>query len=172
MQTLAVNNTRQSFAKVPGLMIWENDGTGIQVGIATRGLSPNRSWEFNNRQNGYDISADPFGYPEAYYTPAFEALEGVEFVRGAASLQFGPQFGGLVNYRFKKPNALKPISIESYQTAGTYGVFNSYTSLSGTKGKWGYMGFFNHRNADGWRKTRATTTTRATVQFITRLMIR
>jgi Fe(3+) dicitrate transport protein len=61
---LAVNNTRQTFAKVPGLMIWENDGTGIQVGIATRGLSPNRSWEFNNRQNGYDISADPFGYPD------------------------------------------------------------------------------------------------------------
>lgn len=149
---LAVNNTRQTFAKVPGLMIWENDGTGIQVGIATRGLSPNRSWEFNNRQNGYDISADPFGYPEAYYTPAFEALEGVEFVRGAASLQFGPQFGGLVNYRFKKPNALKPISIESYQTAGSYGLFNSYTSLSGTKGKIGYMAFFNHRGADGWRQ--------------------
>lgn len=149
---IAVNNTRQSFAKVPGLMIWENDGTGIQVGIATRGLSPNRSWEFNNRQNGYDIAADPFGYPEAYYTPAFEALEGVEFVRGAASLQFGPQFGGLVNYRFKKPNATKPISIESYQTAGSYGLFNSYTSISGTKGKWGYMGFFNHRNADGWRQ--------------------
>ncbi len=149
---VAVNNTRQSFAKVPGLMIWENDGTGIQVGIATRGLSPNRSWEFNNRQNGYDIAADPFGYPEAYYTPAFEALEGVEFVRGAASLQFGPQFGGLVNYRFKKPNPTQPVSIESYQTAGSYGVFNSYTGISGTKGKWGYMGFFNHRNADGWRK--------------------
>ncbi len=146
----AVNNTRQTFAKVPGLMIWENDGTGIQVGISTRGLSPNRSWEFNNRQNGYDISADPFGYPEAYYAPPFEFLQSVQFVRGAASLQFGPQFGGLVNYVFKKPDTAA-ISIESYQTAGSYGVFNSATILSGTKGKLSYIGMFNHRNADGWR---------------------
>jgi hypothetical protein len=26
------------------------------------GLSPNRSWELNTRQNGYDISSDVFGY--------------------------------------------------------------------------------------------------------------
>jgi hypothetical protein len=26
-------------------------------------LSPNRSWELNTRQNGYDISSDVFGYP-------------------------------------------------------------------------------------------------------------
>lgn len=147
----AVNNTRQTFAKVPGLMLWESDGTGIQVSISTRGLSPNRSWEFNNRQNGYDISSDPFGYPEAYYTPPFEFLQSVQFVRGAASLQFGPQFGGLVNYVFKQPDTAA-ISLETYQTAGNYGLFNSFTSLSGTKGKISYIGMFNHRNADGWRQ--------------------
>jgi Fe(3+) dicitrate transport protein len=52
---LSTNNTRQIFAKVPGLSIWENDGSGIQTSIATRGLSPNRSWDFNVRQNGADI---------------------------------------------------------------------------------------------------------------------
>jgi len=36
---LSSNNTRQIFAKVPGLSIWENDGSGIQTSIATRGLS-------------------------------------------------------------------------------------------------------------------------------------
>ena len=61
---LSTNNTRQVFAKVPGMSIWENDGSGIQVGIATRGLSPNRSWEFNVRQNGYDISSEVFGIPK------------------------------------------------------------------------------------------------------------
>ena len=99
---LSTNNTRQVFAKVPGITIWENDGSGIQVGIAARGLSPNRSWEFNVRQNGCDISAEVFGYPEAYFNPPMEALEKIEIVRGAASLQFGPQFGGLLNYEVKK----------------------------------------------------------------------
>ncbi len=150
--SLAVNNTRQLFAKVPGLNIWENDGSGLQANMATRGLSPNRSWEFNVRQNGYDISADNFSYPEAYYTPPFEALKAVEFVRGAASLQFGPQFGGLLNYEMKEGHPTKKIAVESRQTGGSYGMFNTYNSVGGTNRKWNYFGFYNYRRADGWRK--------------------
>ena len=52
---LATNNSRQVYAKVAGLNIWESDGAGLQIGIGGRGLSPNRSSNFNTRQNGYDI---------------------------------------------------------------------------------------------------------------------
>jgi Fe(3+) dicitrate transport protein len=82
---LSLNVARQVFAKVPGISVWENDGSGVQLGIAARGLSPNRSWEFNLRQNGYDIAADAFGYPEAYYTPPMEAVERIEVVRSSAA---------------------------------------------------------------------------------------
>ena len=148
---LSINNARQIFAKVPGIHVWENDGSGIQTGIASRGLSPNRSWEFNVRQNGYDISPDIFGYPESYYTPPTEAVEKIEVIRGAASLQYGPQFGGLLNYEFKKPNAQKPLSFQTQQTVGSYGLFNSFNAISGTIKKFSYYGFVHHRNADGWR---------------------
>ncbi|MBC8081603.1 MAG: TonB-dependent receptor plug domain-containing protein, partial [Hymenobacter sp.] len=87
---------------VPGLIVWESDGSGQQINVATRGLSPNRSWEFNVRQNGYDVSADAFGYPEAYYNPPLEAVERIQLLRGGAGLQFGPQFGGLLNYELKR----------------------------------------------------------------------
>ncbi len=60
---LAGNNQRQVFAKVPGISFWDNDSSGVQLNLATRGLNPNRSWEFNTRQNGYDISSDVLGYP-------------------------------------------------------------------------------------------------------------
>ncbi|OQA06900.1 MAG: hypothetical protein BWY67_01850 [Bacteroidetes bacterium ADurb.Bin397] len=43
------NNMRQVLSKVAGIHIWESDPSGIQIGIAARGLSPNRSWEFNTR---------------------------------------------------------------------------------------------------------------------------
>ncbi len=86
---LATNNSRQIYSKVPGLNIWESDGSGIQLGIGGRGLSPNRTSNFNTRQNGYDISADALGYPESYYSPATEAIDRIEIVRGAASLQYG-----------------------------------------------------------------------------------
>lgn len=149
---LASVNQRQIFARVPGLMIWENDGSGIQVGIAARGLSPNRSWEFNTRQNGCDISPDVYGYPEAYYTPPMEAVERIEFLRGSASLQFGPQFGGMVNYVLKSGHGNKPFFYESRQSAGSYGLFSSFNAIGGTKKKWSYYAFAQQRRGDGWRE--------------------
>ena len=101
---LAMNNSRQIFGRTPGISVWENDGSGIQLGVASRGLSPNRSWEFNMRMNGYDITPDPMGYPEAYYTPPMEVVDRIEIVRGASSLQYGPQFGGLMNFVLRKPD--------------------------------------------------------------------
>jgi len=147
----AMNNTRQVFAKVPGANFYENDGSGIQVGLATRGLSPNRSWEYNVRQNGYDIAADPYGYPEAYYSPPMEAVDRIEVIRGAASLQFGPQFGGMLNYVTKKGNPNKKFSIESQQTVGSYGMFNSFNAIGGQVGKLNYYSYINYRRGDGWR---------------------
>lgn len=149
---LSTNNTRQIFAKVPGITIWENDGSGIQVGVAARGLSPNRSWEFNVRQNGYDISADAFGYPEAYYNPPMEAVEKIEVVRGAAGLSFGPQFGGLLNYVLKGPDTKKSLVYEGQTTIGSYGLINTYQSLGGSAKKWSYFGYYHGRKADGWRE--------------------
>jgi Fe(3+) dicitrate transport protein len=149
---LATNNSRQIYAKVPGLNIIENDAAGIQISIATRGLNPNRTTEFNSRQNGYDISADPIGYPESYYSPPTEALDRIEVVRGAASLQYGTQFGGLLNFVFRKGAADKAIEVVSRQTGGSYGLFNSFNSIGGTKGKVNYYTFFHHKQGDGWRQ--------------------
>ncbi len=148
----STNNPRQVFAKVPGISIWENDGSGIQVNVASRGLSPNRSWEFNVRQNGYDICAEIFGYPEAYYSPPMEAVESIEILRGSAALQYGPQFGGLLNYRIKKGHPDKPLSFEILQTIGSYGLFNTYNAIGGTHKKLSYYAFFHHRTADSWRQ--------------------
>jgi len=149
---VVTNTMRQVLAKVPGIHIWESDPSGIQVGIAARGLSPNRSWEFNIRQNGYDIAADPFGYPEAYYNPQLQAVQRIEVVRGQGALQYGPQFGGLVNYILRNGSEInKELAFESQQTIGSNSLFNSYNAIGGKKGRWHYYSFFDHRNGDGWR---------------------
>ncbi len=161
VQGNVVNNTmRQVLAKIPGLHIWESDPSGIQIGIAARGLSPNRSWEFNIRQNGYDIAADPFGYPEAYYNPQLQAVQRIEVVRGQGSLQYGPQFGGLVNYILRNGSEINPaadkagkkVQFETQQTIGSNALFNSYNAIGNKSKKWHYYSFFDHRNGDGWRK--------------------
>ena len=150
---VVTNNMRQVLAKVPGIHIWESDPSGIQIGIAARGLSPNRSWEFNVRQNGYDIAADPFGYPEAYYNPQLQGVQRIEIVRGAGSLQYGPQFGGMVNYILRNGSDInKPFEFETQQTLGSNALFNSYNAVGGKTGKVNYYAFFDHRNGDGWRQ--------------------
>ena len=65
MANLASNNARQVYSQIPGLNIYQNDDAGLQLNIGGRGLNPNRTANFNTRQNGYDISADALGYPES-----------------------------------------------------------------------------------------------------------
>lgn len=148
---LASNQARQIYAEVSGLNIFESDDAGLQLSIGGRGLDPNRSASFNTRQNGYDISADVLGYPESYYTPPAEALQEIQVVRGAASLQYGTQFGGLVNFVFRQPDATRKFGLVSRQTVGSNGLFTSFNSVSGTVGKVGYYGMFNFKRGDGFR---------------------
>jgi len=151
MANLATNNARQIYAQVAGLNIYQNDDAGLQLNIGGRGLDPNRTANFNTRQNGYDISADVLGYPESYYAPAAEGLKEIQVIRGAASLQYGTQFGGLVNFVMKTPNPNKPIELITRNTVGSFGLFTNFTSLSGTKGKWSYYTFFNYKRGNGFR---------------------
>ena len=149
---LAMNNSRQIFAKTPGITIWENDGSGVQLGVASRGLNPNRSWEFNVRMNGYDITPDPMGYPEAYFTPPMEVVEQIEIVRGASSLQYGSQFGGLMNFVLRKPDKSTRFTAESVNTVGSNGLFSSFNYIGGTEGKWSYTAYYQKRVGNGWRE--------------------
>lgn len=151
MANLASNNARQLYSQVAGLNIYQNDDAGLQLNIGGRGLDPNRTANFNTRQNGYDISADVLGYPESYYTPASEGLKEIQVIRGAASLQYGTQFGGLINFKMKEPNPNKPIELITRNTLGSFGLYTNFTSLSGTKNKFSYYTYFNYKTGDGFR---------------------
>lgn len=162
---LAMNNSRQIFGRTPGISVWENDGSGIQLGVASRGLSPNRSWEFNVRMNGYDITPDPMGYPEAYYTPPMEVVDRIEIVRGASSLQYGPQFGGLMNFVLRKPDISTRLTFESQNTVGSNGLFSTFNYIGGTEGRLSYTAYYQKRVGDGWRDNGSYKTDHAHVEF-------
>lgn len=151
MANLASNNARQIYSQVTGLNIYQNDDAGLQLNIGGRGLDPNRTSNFNTRQNGYDISADVLGYPESYYTPAAEGLEEIQIVRGAASLQYGTQFGGLVNFIMKKPVKNKKLEFLTRNTIGSNNLYTNFTSASGTIKNLSYYSFINYKNGDGFR---------------------
>ena len=151
LANLASNNARQIYSQISGLNIFQNDDAGLQLNIGGRGLDPNRTSNFNTRQNGYDISADVLGYPESYYTPPSESLEEIQIVRGAASLQYGTQFGGLVNFITKSPKPNTTLEVISRNTLGSFGLYTNFTSVSGTKNKLSYYGYVNYKKGDGFR---------------------
>ncbi len=148
----AINNTRQILGRIPGLNIVETETGGFTAnGIATRGLNPIQSIEMNTRQNGYNISADVYGYNEAYYLPPMEGVSRIEMLRGAASLQFGSQFGGLVNYVTNDAPLHKPFEFTTSQTFGSFGLFNSFNAIGGSYKKLSYYAFLQYRGIDGYR---------------------
>jgi len=148
----AQNVARQVLGRVPGMTVAETEGSGFPSnGIAVRGLNPTQSIEMNVRQNGVIIAADPYGYPETYYVPPMEAVERVEIVRGAGALQFGPQFGGVVNYVMRRGTPARALGVDVQQTLGSFGLANTYGSVGGESGRTRWFGYVQRRAQDGWR---------------------
>ncbi len=144
--------SRQVLGRVPGLTVAETGGAGFPSdGIGFRGLSASQSVEVNVRQDGYNIAADPYGYPEAYFLPPAEALERVELVRGASSLAFGSQFGGMVNYVIRDGTPGAGPVVRSRLTGASYATFDGFGDVGGGIGPLTYYGFVQFRTQDGWR---------------------
>jgi len=148
---LAERIPRQIFAKVPGVFVYDMDGSGNQINISTRGLDPHRGWEFNIRRNGAITNSDMYAYPASHFSIPMEAIERIEIVRGTGSLQYGAQFGGMLNYITKRPDQEQRFGFETINTAGSNGLLSTYNAISGRRGETEYYLDFSRRVSDGYR---------------------
>jgi len=145
------NNYRQALALTPGLLFSEESSPLVSLGY--RGIGePHRLQFMQVLKDGIPIHADPFGYPEAYYTPPLDTVDRIEFIRGGGSLMYGNQPGGVLNYITYMPRRDAPFSFRTQNIVGTDSLFSSYTAVDGTVGKIGYYGYFNHRESEGFRQ--------------------
>lgn len=143
---------RQVFAKVPGVFVYDMDGSGNQVNIATRGLDPHRGWEYNIRKDGVITNSDMYGYPASHFSMPFESIDHIELVRGTGSLQYGAQFGGMLNYVSKQADTTRPFSFETINTTGSYNLLSTYMAAGGKSGKFRYYVYVNKKSKDGYRQ--------------------
>lgn len=143
------NNYRQALQKTPGLLLSEESTPLLSLGY--RGLDPHRAQFTQILKDGIPIHADMFGYPEAYYSPALETIDHIDFIRGGAALMYGPQPGGALNFVTKDPYEDTPVSLILENSAGSNDFFSNYTGISGTQGPLGYYGYFHHRQSQGFR---------------------
>ena len=154
---------RQVFAKVPGVFVYDMDGAGNQVNIAARGLDPHRGWEFNIRKDGVITNSDMYGYPASHYSMPLESIDHIELVRGTGSLQYGAQFGGMLNYVSKQSDTTKPFSFENITSVGSYNLVSTYNAIGGKAGKFKYYAYFQKKSRDGYRVNEHTSSQAASV---------
>ena len=148
---IADKTGRQVFAKVPGIFVYDMDGSGNQINIAARGLDPHRGWEFNTRKDGIITNSDMYGYPASHYSMPLESIDRIELVRGTGSLQYGAQFGGMVNYVSKQGDSSRPFSFESINTVGSYKMLSTYNAIGGKVGKFKYYAYISKKSRGGYR---------------------
>ncbi len=147
---------RQVFSKIPGVFVYDMDGGGNQINISARGLDAHRGWEFNTRKDGIIINSDMYGYPASHYSMPLESIAKIELVRGTGSLQYGAQFGGMLNYITKQGDTTKSFSFESINTAGSFNLLSSYNAIGGKSGKFKYYGYFQKKARGGYRNNEHT----------------
>lgn len=149
---LSEKYARQIFSKVPGVFVYDMDGTGNQMNISTRGLDPHRGWEFNIRKDFVITNSDMYGYPASHYNIPIEAVERIELLRGTAAVQYGAQFGGMLNYVSKQPDSTRAFAYEGIHTLGSYDLISSFHRFSGTISKWKYNVWVNKKWNGGYRE--------------------
>ena len=148
---IAEKTPRQIFAKVPGVFVYDMDGTGNQTNISTRGLDPHRGWEFNIRADGVITNSDMYAYPASHFSMPMEAIQTIQLVRGTGSLQYGAQFGGMLNYISKQPDTTRIFTFETINSVGSFGLLSSYNGISGKIGKLQYYAYYSKRHSNGYR---------------------
>lgn len=145
------DNYRQVLGRTPGLFLSEE--TTPLVSLGYRGLDPHRTQFTMVLKDGIPISADPFGYPESYYMPPIDSAEQINFVRGGASLLYGPQPGGALNFITRKPNPTTPFSLYTNQTFGSDSFYSTYNEISGTADRLGYHVYYYQKQGLGFRQS-------------------
>lgn len=149
MPPIINNNLRQALSRTPGLIVSEESSPLLSIGY--RGLEPHRGQFTQILQDGIPIHADMFGYPEAYYTPPLQFVERIDFIHGGASLMYGPQPGGALNFVTNDPDPNTPFSFFTEDVLGTHDFFSTSNAASGTSGPLGYYVYQHHRQSNGFR---------------------
>ena len=151
--SLQTNNYRQATSQTPGLLISEVPNEALAA-ITFRGLGdPHESFNVLLLQDGIPVPADMYGYPAHYFSPALPMMEKVQFTRGGASLLYGPQPGGVLNYISRPLKKNQPTSGKVGLTYGSYNLLTTNNALFGSKDDSSYGLEYHRRQGDGPQRT-------------------
>ena len=96
-------STEEALRAVPGITIKPEEESAIVANIGMRGLSSG-DYKTLILEDGVPVAPGLFVGNGRYYNPRIQRMEGIEVLKGAASLRYGPStIGGVINYVTKQP---------------------------------------------------------------------
>ncbi|HHX82365.1 MAG TPA: TonB-dependent receptor [Pseudomonadaceae bacterium] len=96
-------STEEMLRGVTGVAIKPEEESAIVANIGLRGLS-SADYKTLILEDGVPVAPGLFVGNARYYNPRVQRMEGIEVLKGAASLRYGPStIGGVINYVTKQP---------------------------------------------------------------------
>lgn len=150
-------NIAQIAARVPGVYVRDEDGSGNFPNISLRGVDGNRSAKVTMMEDGVLTAPAPYSAPNAYYAPKAGRMAGIEFLKGSSQVKYGPQTtGGVVNYR---STGFPEVDGPKFYNRTTYGSHNTLfehawhgDEQETAAGKIGWLLEMHGEHSDGYRE--------------------
>ncbi len=153
LELLAPVSGNEVFRRVPGVHVVDEEGAGLRANIGIRGLDPDRSRTVLILEDGIPVALNPYGEPEMYYTPSIDRMAGVEVIKGAGQIAYGPRtIGGVINYITADPPDEEEVKLRVQ--GGQGGYFSGMMSYGNTYGNTGVQVGYLRRQADDLAGTR------------------
>jgi Fe(3+) dicitrate transport protein len=143
-----VNRTLRS---VPGVNVQEEDGFGLRPNIGLRGTGAERSSKITVMEDGVLMAPAPYAAPAAYYFPTIGRMQGIEILKGASQIKYGPYTtGGAINLISTQIPANFAGKIDLM--AGSFGGRNLHATVGNSHRHFGYIVETFQYGSNGFKK--------------------
>lgn len=128
LQIRQPRSTEEALRSVPGVVVKPEEESAIVANIGIRGLS-SADYKTLILEDGVPVAPGLFVGNGRYYNPRIQRMEGIEVLKGAASLRYGPStIGGVINYITKQPED----GVEISARAGSFNTQEATVEVGGT----------------------------------------